>query len=207
MSPNAIHATPGRRLRKREETTERLVDTAFALFAAHGYETVTMEQIAAAADVAKGTLYNYFPVKEALLSQRFHADLAAAMPALFAELARLPTGVERLRGFQQRSAEFAERFREYMAPYLHYRLSRPVDTLGRDNRSGLDRIYSRLLADAQAGGEIRQDLPTQQLADYLAFMHLGTLLRWLRAPEASLAAEFDAMLGLFLDGARAGRRP
>ncbi|MFZ2854811.1 MAG: helix-turn-helix domain-containing protein [Rhodocyclaceae bacterium] len=198
---------PGRRLRKREETADRLVDTAFALFSAHGYEAVTMEQIAAAADVAKGTLYNYFPVKEALLSHRLHADLSAALPGLFADLAALPGRIDRLRAFLHASAAYNERARDYLAPYLHYRLSRPVDTLGRDHRSGLDQIYARLLADAQAAGEIRQELPVQRLADYLAFMHLGTLLRWLRTPEASLAAEFDAMLDLFIDGARAGKQP
>jgi AcrR family transcriptional regulator len=194
-------AVPGRRSRKREETAGRLVDVAFELFARYGYEPVTMEQIAAAADVAKGTLYNHFPVKEALLSHRFHGQLAAAMPAVFAELAQLPSSLARLHVFLHRSAEFAERSREYMAPYLHYRLSRPVDSLGRDNRSGLDQIYARLLADGQASGEIRADLPAQRLADSLAFSHLGTLLYWLRTPGSSLAAEFDAMLDLFLAGA------
>lgn len=202
-----IAPLPGRRLRKREETAERLVDTAFTLFTAHGYEAVTMEQIAAAADVAKGTLYNYFPVKEALLSHRFHADLSAALPGLFADLAALPGRIDRLRAFLHASADYNECARDYLAPYLHYRLSRPVDSLGRDNRSGLDQIYTRLLADAQAAGEIHPELPVQRLADYLAFMHLGTLLRWLRTPEASLAEEFDAMLDLFIDGARAGRLP
>lgn len=161
-----------------------------------------MEQIAAAADVAKGTLYNHFPVKEALLQHRFHADLADATPALFAELAALPNCVARLRAFLRATAEFSERFREYMAPYLHYRLSQPVDTMGRENRSGLDQIYLRLLAEGQASREIAPELPTQQLANYLEFMHLCTILRWLRAPGTSLATEFDAMLDLFLNGAR-----
>lgn len=206
MPTDATNATASRRTRKREETAEHLVGTAFELFAARGYAAVTMEQIAAAADVAKGTLYNYFPVKEALLNHRFHADLSAALPGLFADLAALPGRIERLRAFLHASAAYNERARDYLAPYLHYRLSRPVDTLGRDNRSGLDQIYNRLLADAQAAGEIRQDLPAQQLADYLAFMHLGTLLRWLRTPDASLAAEFATMLDLFLEGARDGAR-
>lgn len=194
-------APEGRRARKRQQTADHLTDIAFELFASQGYEAVTMEQIAATADVAKGTLYNHFPVKEALLSHRFHADLAAAMPGLFAELARLPGSVARLRGFLQASAAYNEGVRDYLAPYLHYRLSQPVDTLGRDNRSGLDQIYIRLLADGQAAGEIRPDLPLQQLADTLAFMHLGTVLRWLRTPDTSLAAEFDTMLDLFLNGA------
>lgn len=197
---------PTRRTRKREATVERLVSVAFELFAAHGYAAVTMEQIAAAADVAKGTLYNYFPVKEALLSHRFHSDLAAALPGLSAEFEALPGCAARLRAFLHASAAYSEGTKAYLAPYLHYRLSQPVDTLGRDNRSGFDRIYAQLLADGQASGEIRTELPAQQLADYLQFMHMGTVMRWLREPETALAAQFDAMLDLFLDGARAGRQ-
>lgn len=45
----------------------------------HGYEAVCMEQIADAADVAKATLYNYFPVKEALIGHRFREDTATGM--------------------------------------------------------------------------------------------------------------------------------
>ncbi|CAJ0730919.1 hypothetical protein R77592_02498 [Ralstonia mannitolilytica] len=54
----------GRRERKRLQTLDHLAATAFALFEQHGYDAVTMEQIAAQADVSKGTLYNHFPLKE-----------------------------------------------------------------------------------------------------------------------------------------------
>ncbi|MBI2306312.1 MAG: TetR/AcrR family transcriptional regulator [Rhodocyclales bacterium] len=194
--------TEGRRARKRRQTADRLAETAFALFAEHGYEAVTMEQIAAAADVAKGTLYNHFPVKEALLAHRFHADLAAALPALYAQLAALPSAVERLRAFLLASAAYSESTRDTLGAYLHYRLSQPVESLGRDQRSGLDQVFARLIGEAQASGEIRSELPLQALADMLQFMHLGTVMRWLHTPGASLASDFEAMLDLFLDGAR-----
>lgn len=41
---------------------------AMALIRAYGFEETTMEQIAEEADIAKGTLYNYFPAKEAIIS-------------------------------------------------------------------------------------------------------------------------------------------
>lgn len=203
----SLPAPDGRRARKRQQTADHLAATAFELFAAHGYDNVTMEQIAAAADVAKGTLYNHFPVKEALIRHRFHADLAAAMPTLFAELQALPGCIARLRGFLHATAAYSEKFREYLGPYIHYRMSEPVAKLGRDSHSGLDQIYARLLAEGQASGEIASTLPAHQLADYLRFMHLCTLLRWQRDPAIPLAQEFDAMLDLFLDGARAAQRP
>lgn len=202
---SSLQVTEGRRERKRQQTIEHIVRCAFELFAEHGYAKVTMEQIAARADVAKGTLYKHFAVKEALLRHRFHAELAEAAPALLAELQGLPDCAARLRGFMRASAAFSERHREYLGPYLHYRLSEPVETLGRDKRSGLDQIYARLLEEGQARGEITDALPAQHLADYLQFLHLGTLLRWQREPEASLVAAFDAMLALFLDGARPRR--
>src|SRR3546814_2502837 len=68
-----------RRQRKRAQTANHLSATAFRLFETHGYDVVAMEQIAAEADVAKATLYNYFPVKEALIAHRFREDIAAGM--------------------------------------------------------------------------------------------------------------------------------
>ena len=191
-----------RRTRKRQQTTDRLVEVAFDLFTTYGYAQVTMEQIAATADVAKGTLYNYFPVKESILAHRFHAELAESMRNAIAEYEALPGCVARLRAFLHRLAAATERYREYMGPYLSYRLGQPGDTTNTSGRNGVDLIYSKLISEGQATGEIRTDLPFEQLIATLRFMHLSTILRWLHTPETSLAAEFDAMLELFLNGAR-----
>lgn len=58
-------------------TTQRLTDrkraaivqAAVAQFRAHGYEATSMDQVAAAAEVSKRTLYNHFASKEALFAQ------------------------------------------------------------------------------------------------------------------------------------------
>ncbi len=198
---------PGRRARKRQQTADRLVAVAFELFAAHGYANVTMEQIAAAADVAKGTLYNHFPVKEALVRHRLHADLATHLPGL---LAALPAGAgcaERLRAFLHASAAYSTRQRDYLPYYIHYRLSQPLGELNGANRSGLDQVYVSLLSDGQASGEIDRRHAPALLADMLQFMHLSTLLRWLATPGLELADAFDDMLDLFLHGCAAGEKP
>ena len=54
--------------RKKEETRSRILNAALDAFEEKGYAASTMEEIAERAGVAKGTLYNYFDGKEALLS-------------------------------------------------------------------------------------------------------------------------------------------
>lgn len=61
---------PGLRERKKAQTRERLADVAAALFAAHGYDAVSVQDVARAAEVSDQTFYNYFPAKHDLVLDR-----------------------------------------------------------------------------------------------------------------------------------------
>jgi AcrR family transcriptional regulator len=52
---------------KGEETRDRIHSAALSLFRKKGYDATTMRDVAAAADVALGSAYYYFPSKEALV--------------------------------------------------------------------------------------------------------------------------------------------
>lgn len=58
--------------RRRAATRERLVSTALTLFATHGIYDVTVEDITEAADVGKGTFYQHFPSKAAIIHHLLH---------------------------------------------------------------------------------------------------------------------------------------
>ena len=60
--------------RRRLRTRAALLDAGKALFAEHGVDAVTIDDIVATADVAKGSFYNHFPDKGALAQAL--ADLA-----------------------------------------------------------------------------------------------------------------------------------
>ncbi len=196
--------TSGRRERKRQQTMDHLADTAWELFAAHGFEAVTMEAIAETADVAKGTLYNYFPVKEALLRHRFHRELADGLPKALAQLAKLPDATARMRGFLDLGADWAIRNRLHIGPYLRLRLSEsgvPYD-LKSPNRSGMEQVFSSLIAEGQQNGEFRPVPDAAIAAQYLEFLYLAALMRWLNGAGMELHEEFHTMLELFLQGMR-----
>jgi AcrR family transcriptional regulator len=57
----------GRRQKQKRSRQHRILSAARALFTAKGYAETAMHEIAASADLAVGTLYNYFPCKPDLL--------------------------------------------------------------------------------------------------------------------------------------------
>ncbi|HET7327769.1 MAG TPA: TetR family transcriptional regulator [Nocardioidaceae bacterium] len=65
--------TSGLRERKKQATRRHLADVAKELFAARGFDNVTVAEVAQAANVSKMTVFNYFPRKEDLFLDR-HAD-------------------------------------------------------------------------------------------------------------------------------------
>jgi AcrR family transcriptional regulator len=62
--------TSGLRERRKQETRQAISDIATRLFVAHGFDDVTISQVADAAGVAKMTVTNYFPRKEDLVFDR-----------------------------------------------------------------------------------------------------------------------------------------
>jgi AcrR family transcriptional regulator len=56
---------------KKERTREAISTAAITLFLAHGYDEVSISQVAEAAEVSRRTLFAYFPTKEDLVVHRF----------------------------------------------------------------------------------------------------------------------------------------
>src|SRR6202166_1575689 len=62
-----LNPAHGRRERRSAETRESLFRAALDLFARKGFTETTVEDITEAADVGKGTFFNYFPSKDHIL--------------------------------------------------------------------------------------------------------------------------------------------
>ncbi|MDP9793308.1 AcrR family transcriptional regulator [Catenuloplanes nepalensis] len=79
-------ARPVRRQARGERRIAEILDAALALFAEAGYEGTSTNAIAARAGISPGSLYQYFPNKDAIadaLSQRLLDELRAAHAAAF----------------------------------------------------------------------------------------------------------------------------
>jgi AcrR family transcriptional regulator len=63
-------SSTGLRERKKALTRQLIADAAARLFAERGYENVAVSDVAREADVSEQTVYNYFPTKEQLVTDR-----------------------------------------------------------------------------------------------------------------------------------------
>jgi TetR/AcrR family transcriptional repressor of mexCD-oprJ operon len=158
---------------------------------ATGGEQASMNDVAAAAGVARATLYRYYPSRQALLDElaRVAADEAGARlaSARVEELAA-EEGVRRaVRALIEAGDPFTVIARERVRPDPEQFEERVLEPL------------RRLFEHAQGAGEIREDIPKTWLTDALVGLVVSVLSsRPLLGREDTIAV----VSALFLDGAR-----
>lgn len=81
---------------KRDRTRRQLLDAATKVFAAHGFEAASIQEIAAVAGVANGTFYNYFSTKEAILEAAAVYYGVSFCERIDASYAHIEDGAERM---------------------------------------------------------------------------------------------------------------
>jgi AcrR family transcriptional regulator len=97
--------TEGLRERKKRQTHEVIARAAMKLFAARGFDAVTVADVARAADVAEKTVFNYFPAKEDLVLHGGEERRAALIDAIRAR----PPGASIVESFRAGTMEFIDR--------------------------------------------------------------------------------------------------
>lgn len=167
------------------------------LFASRGFAAATVQEIAAAAEVSRGTVFNYYPYKEAILLEHLARHLDA-----IGERVRACRGLEALHALFEALGAFVEANRELMLP-LGYELLNPDPE--RSQRAyqalpltGLLRAH---LDEALADGAIRRDFSCERLARTLANAFFFTSLQWAAyRRDRSLRRELESALTLALEG-------
>jgi AcrR family transcriptional regulator len=95
----------GLRERKKRQTREAIAAAAMQLFEARGFESVTVADVARAADVSEKTVFNYFPTKEDLVFSHSDDRLAERAEAIRMR----PPGVPLSRVFEAETMQFLDR--------------------------------------------------------------------------------------------------
>ena len=217
-SPSPAEPTAPRRVRRKEARPGELLDAALSLFVEKGYAATKVEQVAARAGVSKGTLFLYFPSKEALFKAVVRADITARFAAWNEEFEHFQgsttdmlrycysswwehIGSTRASGIIKLVLSEASNFPEITQFYQH-----EVTAPGQE-------LIRRVLQRGMDGGEFRQlDL---DYAVYAVLAPMMFLTFCKHSPGACLPASqafspqtyLDAQLDILLQGLRALPQP
>ena len=143
--------------RRKEETRKRIVSAAMGLFTKQGFEQTTVDQIAGRGRCGKkGTIFNHFPVKEAIVLEYVRRGLKEAGPEMFKKVGKLPDTRMRLTALFHLSNEWLENILpgDLIKRYMSYMLQTLFDTAkNQQARSGYGDILQSIISKGQDEGE------------------------------------------------------
>jgi len=195
-----LHASD-RRARRGAATRESLFRAALDLFASKGFAETTVEDITEAADVGKGTFFNYFPSKDHLLLA--FSDM---------QIAKLQVAVDRVVQSREPMRSYLRSFGVYMTqeparnPSLVRALlqanlsSSAVREVMRVNHARSHGLLTKLIETGQERKEIRTDLPAADIAQVFRQTVFGTLLLWSVYGDSSLPDRIHMAFDLLWNG-------
>ena len=194
VSPTQV----GRRERKKLETRERIFESGVALFAAHGYDATTMEQISERADVSRATVFNYFARKEEIVFEWFGRLGAEFAKALAEHDQHTVDSTSRLRHTFRVLADLYEE-----DPATGRAMVRAWQHAGGPLLAD-ESDAPQLVADSVRAGQRAGDIPSGVDPDRAALIlfdtYLGVLYRWVldETGQLALGEQLTATLDLIL---------
>lgn len=190
----------GRRERKKADMRRRIVDVAMTLFEKQGYEETLMDQIGDEVDIAKTTIYRYFPSKEAIVAAFVQQSIEDQYEETSRRVRKLPDVRSRLIALYEQSLDWSLRHKDLWLIYYSYRMQRLVQGMSDEaDRSGHQKIVEETILAGQKSGEIREDLPASAIGA-LFQMNFGPAITWLvttqttKSPKKFVASLVDVLL-------------
>ena len=201
---NRLHpAHHGRRERRRRETHARIFEAAMRLFAQRGFANTPVEEITEAADVAKGTFFNYFPTKESILEALAERQLGVIKEA--EERSQSAASVRPvLRQMVHRLAEKPASSQLLVRSLIGVALTNNTLSkfLGRVLELGRSHI-ANIVIRGQELGEIRSDWDAIDIARVMQHAMIGTNMIWSIGSRSDLDQWLDKTFDIFWRGVAA----
>lgn len=192
-----------RRERRKLDVTRRIRRAALELFHEKGYDATTVEEIAERADVAKGTFFNHFPRKDALLLALGEEVLDRIEEQLGPVSAWEGSVDEQVLRFFLAISELAGRDRDLTRVMLIENMRNCwMQTEPDPVELRFQEALRTILTRAAGRGELRPHVQIGAAVKLLEALHLSTVVDWLRTENTttSLSEALTLRLDLVCQG-------
>jgi AcrR family transcriptional regulator len=183
------------------QTREVIFRVALQLFAERGFNATTIEAITEAADVGKGTFFNYFENKESILLEYREMQMGR-VKTFVSHNAESDEPLETL--IFKLAMTMTEEHQK--SPAMYQSLITSIfsnDAVQKRMADGLCRsrhMLAELISHRQRSGEIRNDIEAEEIALSFQRMIFGTTFIWSLAPDTALEANLKKMTEVFICG-------
>ncbi|MGA8873825.1 MAG: TetR family transcriptional regulator [Candidatus Acidiferrales bacterium] len=166
---------------KAEITERRILEAALNLFRTNGFEETTMRDIAAAAEVATGAAYYYYPSKDAIVLAFYQRSCVEMQSRIEDSVAQAPDNLEdRLKALIQAKIEYFAPYRGVLRALLKNGAdpSHPLSPFAENNKPIRDTDvawFRKILVDC--GIRVPKDLEPH-LPDVLWMFQMGVIYFW-----------------------------
>jgi AcrR family transcriptional regulator len=148
----------------RHAVRDAIIDATAALVARHGLRGVTMSDVAQDAGIGRATLYKYFPDAEAILRAWHDREIRGHLEQLTAARDRVDGARDRLEAVLEAYAHLSQGSHGPHDADLAAALHR--DEQVASARRKVRRLLIEVLEEAVATGNVRADVPPDELAGY-----------------------------------------
>jgi AcrR family transcriptional regulator len=190
----------------RPNTRQAIIDAAVKLFADKGFERTTMDEVAAAAGIAKGTIFYNFKTKEdiffTLLTEG--VDDLVTIGKEKAAQEKGNTATARLEAVYDASREFLRKYSSFCSVMVS-ELGRVRSRWNMDPIKMLDpykQVIEGILREGQQSGEFRQDIDAAEISLIVTVGVLSSGFGHIIAPTHDQRQFDTATKRVFIDGLR-----
>ncbi len=189
----------GRRERNKQRVKSRLYESALRLFTENGYEQTSVDEIAEAADVARGTFFNHFQRKEDLITawgddRRRHLRIGLSSSEVPQDEGLAATLRRCMAILASINAAEREVTRAMLTAWV--KAGRPLN-----EAPYAAEIFAEAVESARRRGEVPDAVDPRRIGNLFRDAYLGTLYRWSQMEgELDLHAELCAITDIILHG-------
>ena len=189
----------GLRERKKRERRRCIEEVAIDLFEAHGFDGTTIEDIAAAADIAPRTFFSYFPTKEDVVLADYASRLDRIIHVLRGRPPSEPPWAALQASFVTVAADYEARRDDLIRRFTIMAAHPPVYARSLQLQAGWEDALTDVLID-RAGPHVGQ-LESRLLASAALACMRSSLRHWLVTGQATALPDlFEACFDRFANG-------
>jgi TetR/AcrR family transcriptional regulator len=206
-----------RKEREKQQRKNSILDAAEKVFFSKGFKDATMDDVAEAAELSKGTLYRYFKNKEDI-HLGISARALSLLKAMFEDaLRRGRSGIEKVREIGRAYFQFSQMHPDYFAAMVRFE-GQEMDLTDAESAAfechsvGTEvlKLVARAIETGREDGTIRPDLDAMKTAVLLWGQTDGVIR--IAAHKCEVLSEFgdltpEALVESFFEFARCAMKP